>query len=91
MEQHRLILILEITYGIPEWIYLQMVMVAHGPIPTVRLHNLRDGFEDAEMFRKLPLIKVSPIVEPLVQSATDFTLDAKLFESQREKVAQLII
>ena len=62
-----------------------------GPIPTVRLHNLRDGFEDAEMFRKLPLGKVSPIVEPLVRSATDFTLDAKLFESQREKVAQLII
>ena len=21
-----------------------------GPIPTVRLHNLRDGFEDAELF-----------------------------------------
>ena len=62
-----------------------------GPIATVRLHNLRDGFEDAEMFRQIPLEKVVPIVQPLVRSATDFTLNSSLFENQREKAAQTII
>ena len=63
-----------------------------GPIATVRLHNLRDGFEDAEMFRQIvPSDKVTEIVTPLVRSATDFTLDPLLFEKQRVKAAQEII
>lgn len=60
-----------------------------GPIATVRLHNLRDGFEDAELFKQITdLNKVSGLVEPLVRTATDFTLDPLLLESQRIKAAQ---
>ena len=63
-----------------------------GPIATVRLHNLRDGFEDAEMFRQIPSMdKVSDLTKPLVRSATDYTLDVSLFETQRKKAAQEIV
>ena len=61
-----------------------------GPIPTVRLHNLRDGFEDAELFRMLDLFKVGPIVQPLVRSPTDHTLDPILLEKQRVLAASMI-
>lgn len=61
-----------------------------GPIPTVRLHNLRDGFEDAELFRMLDLDKVGPIVQPLVRSPTDHTLDPILLEKQRMLAASMI-
>lgn len=61
-----------------------------GPIPTVRLHNLRDGFEDAELLRMLELTKVVPLVDPLVRSPTDFTLDPALLEKQREQAATLV-
>ena len=61
-----------------------------GPIPTIRLHNLRDGFEDAELFRMLDLEKVGPIVEPLVRSPTDYTLDPVLLEKQRQLAASMV-
>ena len=61
-----------------------------GPIPTIRLHNLRDGFEDAELFRMLDLDKVGPIVQPLVRSPTDYTLDPILLEKQRVLAASMI-
>lgn len=60
---------------------------ADGPIPTQRLHNLRDGFEDAELFKMLPVDQVKSLVQPLVRSATDYTIDPLLFERQREKAA----
>ena len=63
---------------------------ASGPIPSVRLMNIRDGFEDAELFRKLSLEKVSEIVSPLVSSATDYTLDPLLLEKQRILAASMI-
>ena len=56
---------------------------AKGPVASVRLMNIRDGFEDAEMFRKLSLSETGPLVEPLVRSATNYTLDPLLFEKQR--------
>ncbi len=62
----------------------------NGPIPTVRLHNLRDGFEDAELFRMLPLDKVGPLVEPLVRSPVDYSLDPLLLEKQRILAASMI-
>ena len=62
-----------------------------GPIATVRLHNLRDGFEDAEMFQQIPIEKRNNFTNPLVRSATDYTLDHKLFASQREKAANEIM
>lgn len=62
-----------------------------GPIATVRLHNLRDGFEDAELFKQITdLSKVNDFTKPLVRSATDFTLDPLLLESQRNKAAQAL-
>ena len=61
-----------------------------GPIPTIRLHSLRDGFEDAELFRMLDLEKVGPIVEPLVRSPTNYTLDPALLEKQRRTAAAMV-
>ena len=62
-----------------------------GPIATVRLMNLRDGFEDAELFGKLSsLTTVGEIVSPLVRSATNYTLDHLLMEKQRILAASMI-
>ena len=62
----------------------------NGPIPTSRLHNLRDGFEDAELFRMLPLNVVEPFLTFVIQSPTDYSLDPLLFEQQRIKIASLV-
>ena len=62
----------------------------NGPVPSTRLHNLRDGFEDAELFRMLPLDSCAPLLSALVRSPTDFTLDPLLMEQQRIKVAELV-
>lgn len=62
-----------------------------GPIPTIRLHNLRDGFEDAELFRMLAVNKVGPLVQPLVRSSTDYTLDPLLMEKQRLLAASMVL
>ena len=64
---------------------------AHGPIPTMRLHNLRDGLEDAELFKMLTVDQVRSIVQPLVRSATDFTINPVLYEGQRQKAASLVM
>jgi hypothetical protein len=61
-----------------------------GPIPSMRLHNFRDAFEDAELFHMLPLETVKELVHPLVQSPNDFTLDPLLLEKQRIQAASLI-
>ena len=61
-----------------------------GPIPSVRLMNIRDGFEDAELFRKLTLEQVHEIISPLVSSATNYTLDPLLLEKQRLLAASMI-
>ena len=58
-----------------------------GPLASARLHNLRDGFEDAELFRLLPLEQVSGFTGPLVRGPTDFSLDAALLERQRQAAA----
>ena len=61
-----------------------------GPIPTIRLHNLRDGFEDAELFRMLDLKQVGFVVEPLVRSPTNYTLNPALLEKMRRVAATLV-
>ena len=63
----------------------------NGPISTTRLHNLRDGFEDVEMFRMLPLNVAREYITPLVVAPADFTLDPLLMEQQRIKAAEWII
>ena len=62
-----------------------------GPIPTVRLHNFRDGFEDIELLRMLDLNTTQQLVQPLVRSPTDFTLDPYLLELTRKKAAALVM
>ena len=63
-----------------------------GPVATVRLMNIRDGFEDAELFRKLPSpAAAGELVEPLVRSATDYTLDPLLLEKQRILAASMVV
>ena len=61
-----------------------------GPVPSVRLHNLRDGFEDAELLHMLNPEEAKKLVEPLVQSPTRFSLDSKLLEQQRNRAASLV-
>ena len=61
-----------------------------GPVPSVRLHNLRDGFEDAELLHMLNAEEAKKLVEPLVQSPTRFSLDSKLLEQQRNRAASLV-
>ena len=60
-----------------------------GPAPSVRLHNLRDGFEDAELLHMLNSEEARELVEPLVQSPTRFSLDFKLLQQQRNRAAFL--
>ena len=60
-----------------------------GPVTSVRLMNIRDGFEDAELFRKLSLSTAGGLVKPLVRSPTDYTLDPLLLEKQRLLAANL--
>ena len=62
-----------------------------GPIPTVRLHNFRDGFEDIELLRMLDVNTTQELVEPLVRSPTNYTLDPYLLELTRRKAAELIM
>lgn len=61
-----------------------------GPIGSARLRNIRDGFEDVELFRMISLDKVNEVVTPLVRSATNYTLDPALLEKQRIFAASLI-
>ena len=62
-----------------------------GPIATIRLHNFRDGFEDIELLRMLDINTIQQLVEPLVRSPTNFTLDPYLLEQARRKAAELIM
>ena len=61
-----------------------------GPVASVRLMNIRDGFEDAELFHKLSLKQASELVTPLVRSATNYTLDPLLLEKQRQLAANMV-
>lgn len=61
-----------------------------GPIQTVRLRNLRDGFEDIELFRMLDMEKVKPIVNPVVSSATSYVLDPLALDKGRQQAAALL-
>ena len=58
-----------------------------GPIQTVRLRNLRDGFEDIELFRMLDIDKVKEIASPVVSSATSYVLDPFALDKGRQQAA----
>jgi hypothetical protein len=61
-----------------------------GPLPSVRLHNIRDGFEDVELFRMIPEEKARNLTEALVRGPTDFTLDPEVVERTRRTAAAII-
>ena len=62
----------------------------YGPIQTVRLRNLRDGFEDIELFRMLDTDKVKPIVSPVVSSATSYILNPLALDKGRQQAAAML-
>ena len=62
-----------------------------APIQTVRLRNLRDGFEDIELFRMLDSDKVKQIVSPVVSSATSYVLDPLVLDKGRQQAAAALI
>lgn len=62
-----------------------------GPIQTVRLRNLRDGFEDIELFRMLDRDKVKQIVSPVVSSATGYVLNPLLLDKGRQQAAAALV
>lgn len=62
-----------------------------GPIQTVRLRNLRDGFEDIELFRMLAVAKVKGIVSPVVSSATSYVLDPLALDKGRQQAAAALL
>ena len=61
-----------------------------GPIQTVRLRNLRDGFEDIELFRMLDLGQVKKIVNPVVSSATSYVLNPLVLDKGRQQAAAIL-
>ena len=64
---------------------------SQGPVPSVRLHNMRDGFEDAELLKMLTPSEAQSVVLPLVRSPTDYTLEPLLLEQQRMQAAGLVL
>lgn len=64
---------------------------SEGPVQSVRLHNIRDGFEDAELLKMVASSAAQSLVQPLVRSATDYTLDPLLLEQQRLQAAELVL
>jgi len=63
---------------------------ADGPIPTTRLVNIRDGLQDAEMFRMLEEDDMKSLIERVVRNATDFTSDAVLFDQVRKEAGDMV-
>ncbi|MGD9497497.1 MAG: glycoside hydrolase domain-containing protein, partial [Armatimonadota bacterium] len=64
-----------------------------GPMGSIRLANIRDGFEDYEYLWALgeaggDVDRVRHLCEPVTTSLSSFTLDPELLLRQRESVAQ---
>lgn len=60
-----------------------------GPISTIRLMNLRDAFEDVDLFRSLEQDQAKDLLTRLVRSPTDFTPNSTLLEATRRQAAAL--
>ncbi len=65
-----------------------------GPVPSVRLVNIRDGIEDFEYLTMLAKLKgrraVVPYLKQLVPSMTDFSRDSALLEKMRREIGRTI-
>jgi len=61
------------------------------PLASIRLANLRDGFEDYEYFRLLKNLKGDARIPPeVVASPTEYSADPGLFYKTRAAVASEI-
>jgi len=54
-----------------------------GPIPTTRLFQLREGLQDAEMFRMLPENDAKALIETVLRGSNDFDNDVEKIEAVR--------
>lgn len=60
-----------------------------GPVPTLRLLNIRDGIQDAALLRLVANSTArTALVRQLVRSPTDRTENATLLADVREQAAQ---
>ena len=64
----------------------------HGPIPTSRLMNIRDGLEDLELFRMIQdKAKMQELIHEVVSGPTTYKLDPALMEKIREQAIQIVL
>ena len=69
-----------------------MYAQASGPVPTLRLLNIRDGIQDAALLQLLPNATArAELVRKLVRSPTDRTENATLLAAVREQAAELAV
>ena len=64
----------------------------YGPVTTSRLHNIRDGLEDLELFRMIKdEQKMVSLIHEIVTDATSYTLNPILMQSVRKQAAQIVL
>ena len=65
---------------------------ADGPLSSIRLENIADGFEDCELFRRLKnTTHRDELITMLVQSGDRWTDDPALLERVRREAAAAVI
>ena len=60
-----------------------------GPLPSVRLLNIADGVEDAQLFGALPASQRLGLVSELVPSRDQYFNDPERMEAVRRRAARL--
>ena len=58
-----------------------------GPLPSIRLENIRDGIEDFELLHAVGVERCRDLIEQAITNGTSYTLDVELFERLRREVA----
>ena len=60
----------------------------NGPLPSIRLENIRDGIEDFELLHAVGVERCRDLIEQAITNGTSYTLDVELFERLRREVAR---
>ena len=61
---------------------------AKGPLPSIRLENIRDGIEDFELLHAVGVERCRDLIEQAITNGTNYTLDVELLERLRRQVAR---
>ena len=61
-----------------------------GPLSSVRLEQLRRGWEDRALLSLLTSSQQTTLAQRLVRTATNYTFDAELLEATRRNAAMLV-